>query len=304
MIIEERYEVYYNRSGKKQYKSLISCEKCHSERTVHTKNKNNQLCPKCANFLVDGITIDKYRNLAEIKNVTLVSTTIENVLTPVQWKCENDHYFLSPYARMKRIPGNGCAQCKIKTTKKKLNDYLDIAQSRNIQLVDKELRGCTNIKHHWICQCGRDWMATLAAVRKGYCKKCEGGKKRGENHYSWNPNREEVKAMDKSYKICRSFIHRCLRIKDDRTFNLLGYNSKQFKKHIESTWEPWMNWENYGMYNGKNKIWQVDHIKPIKDFLKEGITDLKIINALSNLRALEGKENLGRYKRKANNLPV
>ena len=45
-----------------------------------------------------------------------------------------------------------------------------------------------------------------------------------------------------------------------------------------------MNWEN-------RKHWDIDHIIPIDYFLKNGVTDLSIINALSNLRPLWRKEN-------------
>lgn len=54
-----------------------------------------------------------------------------------------------------------------------------------------------------------------------------------------------------------------------------------------------MLWSNYGCYNKKDQVrkWNIDHIKSIAAFAKEGITDLKIINALSNLRPLDSVEN-------------
>ncbi|AVH85447.1 hypothetical protein Rostov1_00057 [Vibrio phage Rostov-1] len=46
-----------------------------------------------------------------------------------------------------------------------------------------------------------------------------------------------------------------------------------------------MSWDNWGE-------WHIDHIKPVAQFKREGITDPKIINALSNLQPLWAEENL------------
>lgn len=64
----------------------------------------------------------------------------------------------------------------------------------------------------------------------------------------------------------------------------LGYTMLDLKLHIESLWEPWMSWENYGS-------WEIDHIIPIDYYLKQGINDPKIINTLTNLRPLLKEKN-------------
>ena len=57
-------------------------------------------------------------------------------------------------------------------------------------------------------------------------------------------------------------------IKIQKTYEILGCSFEEFKQHLESLWEPWMNWDNYG--NPKdglvepNKTWDIDHIIPIK----------------------------------------
>ena len=71
---------------------------------------------------------------------------------------------------------------------------------------------------------------------------------------------------------------------------LLGYTSEEFKAHIESSWEDGMSWEN-------RSDWHIDHIKPLSLFIKEGITDITIINSLSNLRPLWAKDNLSKGKK-------
>ena len=38
--------------------------------------------------------------------------------------------------------------------------------------------------------------------------------------------------------------------KKSRTYEILGCSIIEFRLYIESKFEPWMNWENYGKYNG------------------------------------------------------
>lgn len=64
----------------------------------------------------------------------------------------------------------------------------------------------------------------------------------------------------------------------------LGYTKEELKSHIESLFQDGMCWENYGE-------WEIDHIKPVKAFWDEGVTDAKIVNALSNLQPLWKKDN-------------
>ena len=54
---------------------------------------------------------------------------------------------------------------------------------------------------------------------------------------------------------------------------------------IESLFCEGMSWEN-------RKEWHIDHIRPIKDFLDNGINDFDVINHPSNLQHLWAKDNL------------
>ena len=72
---------------------------------------------------------------------------------------------------------------------------------------------------------------------------------------------------------------------------ILGYTKEDLIKHIESKFLSGMTWKNHGLGRGKEK-WHIDHIKPIKAFLDEGITDPKIICALDNLQPLWAVDNI------------
>jgi len=78
--------------------------------------------------------------------------------------------------------------------------------------------------------------------------------------------------------------------KKSRTFKLLGCSFEEFKFYIESKWESWMNWDNYGKYNGTlNFGWDFDHIIPL--YLAKTEEELLNLNHYSNFQPLCSKVN-------------
>lgn len=73
--------------------------------------------------------------------------------------------------------------------------------------------------------------------------------------------------------------------KKSKTQQILGCSFEDFKNHLESKFEPWMNWDNYGLYNGEpNYGWDIDHIIPSSSALNE--EELLKLNHFSNLQPL------------------
>ena len=82
----------------------------------------------------------------------------------------------------------------------------------------------------------------------------------------------------------------------------LSYTIDDLKSHIESKFEPWMNWNNRGKYNIKTWnnddqltwTWQLDHIIPHSIFNYSSMEDeaFKKCWALENLRPLSAKQNI------------
>ena len=62
-------------------------------------------------------------------------------------------------------------------------------------------------------------------------------------------------------------INKCIKrfnIKNIHFLNNLGCSLEELKVYIESKFEPWMSWDNYGKYNGGLDYgWDIDHITPI-----------------------------------------
>lgn len=98
-------------------------------------------------------------------------------------------------------------------------------------------------------------------------------------------NDPSFKAKSRMRDMLRRVLHKTGGKKTSGSEVMLGYTSQELRSHIESQFMPGMSWENLGE-------WHIDHIRSIKSFLDDGITDPKIINALSNLQPLFAIENL------------
>jgi hypothetical protein len=93
-----------------------------------------------------------------------------------------------------------------------------------------------------------------------------------------------IKARSK----CKNLLRRVLKLtgnkKATKTYNALGYTEKELLAHIAAQFKEGMSWES-------RESFHIDHIIPITWHIKNGITDPKIINALSNLQPLYPEEN-------------
>ena len=78
--------------------------------------------------------------------------------------------------------------------------------------------------------------------------------------------------------------------KSSKTEQILGLSFLDFKLYIESKFETWMSWNNYGLYNGElNYGWDIDHIIPLVSAETED--DIIKLNHYSNLQPLCSKIN-------------
>jgi hypothetical protein len=105
---------------------------------------------------------------------------------------------------------------------------------------------------------------------------------RKNNKEKLNFNSVKYRKNNKHIVIWRSLVYRTIKyfntIKEKHTIDMLGYSALEFKEHIEKQFLHDMNWNNYG------ELWEIDHIYPLSRFDKN--TNIKIVNALNNLRPL------------------
>lgn len=76
--------------------------------------------------------------------------------------------------------------------------------------------------------------------------------------------------------------------KISKTQDILGCSILEFRKYLESLWESWMGWDNYGNPTDGNlelnKTWDIDHIIPISSATCE--EDILKLNHYTNLQPL------------------
>ena len=92
----------------------------------------------------------------------------------------------------------------------------------------------------------------------------------------------------------RSALGRAIRLgsyyKSRKTEEILGCSFEFLMGYLESKFEPWMDWSNYGKYNGElNYGWDSDHIVP----LSSARTEEELLKLLhhTNLQPLCSKVN-------------
>jgi hypothetical protein len=74
-------------------------------------------------------------------------------------------------------------------------------------------------------------------------------------------------------------------LKNSKSESILGCTFEDFKLHLESKFEIWMSWNNYGLYNGElNYGWDIDHIIPLDSAETE--EDIIKLNHYTNLQPL------------------
>jgi hypothetical protein len=77
-------------------------------------------------------------------------------------------------------------------------------------------------------------------------------------------------------------------------FNYLQYTIEDLKQHLESQFEDWMNWDNWGRANVNEKTWNIDHIIPQSALPFSSMKDINFRKCwnLQNLRPMEAIANI------------
>jgi hypothetical protein len=120
--------------------------------------------------------------------------------------------------------------------------------------------------------------------------------RRGENKEKYNKWEREKRKNNPLYKFKKNFtnkLRKSLKLwggKNSRTITILGLSINDFRLHLENQFEPWMNWDNYGLYNGEfNYGWDIDHIIPSSTATT--MEEMVKLNHYTNLKPLCSKIN-------------
>lgn len=217
----------------------------------------------------------------------LLSNEYKNAHTKVKYRCSCDREAEIVFYSFKA--GNRCRQCGNAKISERF--YYDQTKAEEkfkavgCQLIGEYLGASKKVSFR--CHCGEISEGLPNNIwRSGRCKKCGLKARSGSNHYMWYHDRDQFKELcnfkDRCHKLITMVLNVTGRVKNKKSAELLGYDYKRLQEYIKS--HP--NWAGL-----KGKKWHVDHIFPIKAFIDHGISDLKIINALDNLRPIEAAEN-------------
>lgn len=254
--------------SEKHYQSEMPCKKCSSL----NRYKSNNQCVSCKQSKQKQIYEANREQIIE-KNAEWARNNKDKVIE-YQRKYSDRHPEKLKEAKTiyaKNNPG------KVKSSKKKWEDgnpeYMKLYRLKNLESLREKSKIYTRANSK----------KAVARVKKWVEDNPERAKENARRFIKQWRSTEEGKAIS----FMRGCITRCIKHRNigKRTRDLIGYGHLEMIDHIEKQFEKWMTWDNYG------EKWCIDHITPIKHFIDSGITDPKIINALSNLRPLCVKEN-------------
>ena len=125
------------------------------------------------------------------------------------------------------------------------------------------------IKVHCCKTCGETSPDKFVTRCKSVCLVCK-----GKIYYSNNRDKilnttaqykKSKSKSDPSFKLIKNLRDRQGAVLKGRcsTTKNLGCDSEFLRQYIQSMWEPWMDWNNYGIKEG---YWSVDHILPLSSF--------------------------------------
>ncbi len=191
-----------------------------------------------------------------------------------------------------------CRKCK---QEKELNNFgIDKKQCDGFNRVCKQCRQSFSKEHSKrLYEKNKIWNQNNVDKRKEYLK--EYAKEYRKEYYynnkektllTNNTYRNKRKQSDPLFKLSvslRSMISTTIKKngykKLSKTELILDCSFDFLKQHLESQFQHWMSWDNYGLYNGElNYGWDIDHIVPLSSALNEN--DLLRLNHYSNLKPL------------------
>jgi len=236
---------------------------------------------------------------------------------------EEKFYICNSYINGKSLKKIGKELKKHPETIKKSLIKQNIKLRNNSFLSEKKCSNCKLIKpiidfkyiKKYLCWCIPCFkIKTKKYQKENYLKhrdkRLEKSKEYIKNHKEEINIRKNNYSKQPHYRIHRSISsainHHLKKFKSSKqgksVFNILPYDKITFIKNIESKFESWMNWSNYGSYIPKlwkdndqsTWTWQLDHIIPQSDLMYVSIQDdnFKKCWALDNLRPLNSKQNI------------
>lgn len=250
---------------------LKVCYVCHSEKENDLFRKGKNKCVEChKKYMTEYYLINKDKILKgqQINSSKLIIGS----KVCVECNIEYDNKFFTQNRKQ-------CNKCRKKSNKKYYSENKDslLLKQKNYILNNKDKQ--------------KDYFYKNKDKRKEYMKLYYQNNKDKINKQKeiYSKNRRNNDSLYKlKYNIRRS-INISLRnkgfVKKSKTEIILCCSINDFFKYLESKFEPWMNWNNYGLYDGTlNYGWDIDHIEPLANAKTE--EEILRLNHYTNLQPL------------------
>ncbi|MBP7846032.1 MAG: hypothetical protein KA007_01195 [Candidatus Pacebacteria bacterium] len=248
------------------------CNKCKEEKDIILFSSNKKsidgkrnICKECLNkkSLL-------YNKKSRVKNKTKIADT--------QKKYQN-----SNIDKLKKYSKNYREKNKQELTEKQKESYIKNKNARLLYAKQYRLNKSEEIKKNNKIYSENNKEKTKIRIEK--------------NKNETNRKKRERYANDKVFNIRITISNRIKWSikhnnfsKRNKTEDILGCSFIDFKSYLESNFESWMNWDNYGLYNGKlNYGWDIDHKIPLSTAMTE--EDVIKLNHYTNLQPLCSKFN-------------
>lgn len=291
----------------------MKCNLC--KEVFEAPHKNTKYCKPCRPIMARERARDRYYNKVRPKIDGIDEYTAASEALRIARESGATHFIGRRCKKGhdgKRLVSTqqccGCLKERSVKRRKTSDEYLALARKNQIRRGFARNLGKTRFKSMLTCIRGHLEERLVSTNQCCECLKEREVRKANKDHAI---NRERVNAIRRSRKgrarnriyyrevksSCErhrltSFMRACVRrtIKHKNGLKSkvqLGYSHIELKNHLESLFKDGMSWDNYGE-------WHIDHIKPIKAFLDEGVDDPAIVNSLNNLAPLWAKENLSK----------
>jgi hypothetical protein len=228
---------------------------------------------------------------------------------------KNNHTFKTTPNNFLKVSINPCPVCTIGGDKTdRVNKYINLAIEKYGDQFDYSLVNYTSKRLPVTIKCNKHNMLfdqiiyNHAVVGSIGCPNCHIEKTNKRKPSGTGINKRKTSGIDTinyipykkstEYKIKRNLqkrIRDAIKRKHPTEYitpteEILGCKIEFFKEHLESKFEPWMTWENYGLYNGEfNYGWDIDHVIPLSQ--ANTVDELYELNHYENLQPLCSKVN-------------
>lgn len=188
-----------------------------------------------------------------------------------------------------------CSKCKIE---KDFSDFHKLSESKSGYKSACKICRSIETKEYYEKNKEKNKRRRKKYYEENREKELTRGRKYSElNKDKKNKYRRERFKYDELFRLSmniRSLIYQKIKnngyTKKSKTNEILGCSFNEFKNYLESKFESWMSWDNYGKYNGElNFGWDIDHIIPISSAKTE--EELLKLNHYTNLQPLCSKVN-------------